>query len=151
MRTLRPVLFALCTATLFLAGCNTYQKRAAEKSAVYNTLDADTRTRLEARSIQMGDTADMVYIALGTPDEKREIIDASGKATTWIYNNYWREYQGSRLVSYRRTVVYDEAVKSYRVVEQPDYQPVYESRSEERVRITFKNAVVTVIDQSLRN
>ncbi|MEY4487759.1 MAG: hypothetical protein RIQ79_267 [Verrucomicrobiota bacterium] len=151
MRILRPVFFTLCIAALFLGGCNTYQKRAAEKSAAYNALDTATRTRLEARSIQMGDTTDMVYIALGTPDEKREIIDASGKATTWIYNNYWREYQGSRLVSYRRSVVYDETVKSYRVLEQPDYQPVYEARSEERVRITFKNGVVTVVDQSLRN
>ena len=151
MRIPRPAFLALCTAALLLGACNTYQKRAAEKSAVYNALDAATRTRLEARSIQMGDTADMVYIALGTPDEKREIIDASGKATTWIYNNYWREYQGSRLVSYRRTVVYDESVKSYRVLEQPDFQPVYEARSEERVRITFKNGVVTVVDQSLRN
>lgn len=131
-----------------LAGCNTFERRAEEKAAVFRALDPGTQARLEARQIEVGDTLDMVYIALGAPDEKREHLTPSGKTTTWVYSAYWQEYQGTRLVGFRRDVVYDAASKSYRVLNTPDYQPVYAPRMEERVRITFQDGRVTVVEQA---
>ncbi len=131
-----------------LSACSTFQRRAEEKSTVFRALDAATQARLEARQIEVGDTQDMVYIALGAPDEKREQLDAGGKTTTWIYSAYWQEYQGTRMVGYRRQVIYDPASKSYRVYHEPDFQPIYAPRMEDRVRITFQDGRVTVIEQA---
>jgi hypothetical protein len=145
----RPLL-AGCAALVLLCavGCNTFKRRAEEKASVFRTLDPATQTRLEARQIEVGDTHDMVYIALGVPDEKREHVTPSARTATWIYSAYWQEYQGTRLVGFRRDVVYDPASKSYRVIHTPDYQPIYSPRMEERVRITFQDGRVTVIEQA---
>lgn len=146
-----PPLVRLGLVSLVLLGlsaCSTFQRRAEEKSTVFRALDAATQARLEARQIEVGDTQDMVYIALGAPDEKREQLDAGGKTTTWIYSAYWQEYQGTRMVGYRRQVIYDPASKSYRVYHEPDFQPIYAPRMEDRVRITFQDGRVTVIEQA---
>jgi hypothetical protein len=135
-------------ALAVLAGCNTFERRAEEKAAVFRALDPATQARLEARQIEVGDTQDMVYIALGVPDEKREHLTPSGRTATWVYSAYWQEYQGTRLVGFRRDVVYDPGSKSYRVLHTPDYQPVYAPRMEERVRITFQDGRVTVVEQA---
>jgi hypothetical protein len=131
-----------------LGGCNTFERRAKEKSAVFGALDAATQARLAARQIEVGDTHDMVYIALGAPDEKRDHLAPEGRTTTWIYSAYWQEYQGTRLVGFRRNVIYDATSKSYRVYHEPDYQPVYAPRMEDRVRITFQDGRVTVVEQA---
>jgi hypothetical protein len=151
LRTPSALLVAGAAAILLLGACSTYRSRSEEKAAVFNSLDTETRERLKARVIHVGDREDMVYIALGRPDEKRETLDATGRSTTWVYNAYWQEYQGTHLSGYRRHVSYDAATKSYRVVDIPDYQPVYQSRSEERVRITFQNGRVTVVEQASRD
>lgn len=143
-------LIACACATLLLGACSTFKSRSEEKAGVFTALDPATQARLKARSIHVGDSEDLVYIALGVPDEKRETLDATGRATTWVYNAYWQEYQGTRLVGYRRVVVYNAATKSYQVYHEPDYQPVYQARTEERVRITFQNGRVTVVEQALR-
>ncbi len=136
---------------LMLAGCNTFERRAREKSAVFGALDATTQARLQARQIEVGDTQDMVYIALGAPDEKRDIVTPGGRTTIWVYSAYWQEYQGTRLVGFRRNVIYDPVSKSYRVLHEPDIQPVYASRVEDRVRITFQDGHVTVVEQAQRD
>lgn len=152
MRPKHLLLLSICAlAAVFSAGCSTFESRAKEKTAAFTTLDPATQSRLKARLIHLGDSEDMVYIALGPPDEKRETLDASGRATTWVFNAYWQEYQGTRSTGYRRYVTYDAASKSYRVVDVPDYQPVYQSRSEERVRVTFKDGRVIVVEQAARD
>jgi hypothetical protein len=131
-----------------LAGCSTFDSRAREKSAVFAALDEPTRARLEAREIHLGDTTDMVYIALGKPSEIQKTTDSTGASDTWIYNTYWQEYQGTRLVGHRRDVIYNPATKTYRVIYTPDYEPVYVGRAEERIRVTFASGRVTAIEQT---
>jgi hypothetical protein len=63
----------------------------------------------------VGDTQDMVYVALGVPDEKRDRISEEGSETTWIYPTSWQEDQGRALVGYRRHVVFDPGSRRYRV------------------------------------
>jgi hypothetical protein len=135
-------------ALLSTTACSTFERRAKEKAPAFAALDAATRTRLEARLIEVGDTQDMVYIALGAPDQKREHLAADSQTTTWVYSAYWQEYQGTRLVGFRREVVFDPGSKSYRVYHEPDYQPIYAPRVEDRVRITFDHGRVSVIEQA---
>ncbi|TAG31740.1 MAG: hypothetical protein EAZ36_02855 [Verrucomicrobia bacterium] len=131
-----------------LSGCQSFDSRAKEKAAVFASLDEVTKARLAERRIQVGDTTDMVYIALGKPTESTSTIAIGGRTTTWTYSIFWQQYEGTRLVGYRRDVVYDTVSKSYRVVYTPDYQPIYTPRSEDRLRITFLNNRVSVVEQA---
>lgn len=144
---LRIALFLL--AAFLLAGCQSFASRAKEKASVFDALDADTRARLERREIHVGDSPDMVYIALGRPTEKQETTTASGRSTTWVYSASWQQYEGTRLVGYRREVTYDPVTKAPRVVFIPDYQPIYTPRVEDRVRVTFEGDRVTSVEQAL--
>ena len=139
---------AAMAMALGLVACSTFERRAKEKASAFGALDAATQARLQTRQIEVGDSMDMVYIALGVPDEKREQLTAGSRTTTWVYSAYWQEYQGTRLVGYRRQVAYDAASKSYRVFHETDYQPVYAPRVEDRVRITFQDGRVSVIEQA---
>jgi len=134
---------------VLLAGCSSFDSRAKEKASVFATLDEPTRTRLEAREIHLGDSADMVYIALGKPSEIQKTTAATGSSATWIYTAHWQEYQGTRLVGFRRDVIYNPATQTYRVIHTPDYQPIYIERAEERIRVTFASDRVTSVEQTL--
>lgn len=135
-------------ALLGLSACSTFESRAKKRPETFATLDASTKARLETGAIHLGDTPDMVYIALGTPDEKRELVTAANTTHVWIYSDYWHEYQGTRLVGYRRDVVYNSATKTYVSTAVPDYQPIYAPRVEDRLRITFQDGRVTVVEQA---
>lgn len=139
--------FLFLVVAAALAGCSTFERRAEEKSATFNQLDEATRQRLKERDITVGDTQDMVYIALGVPDEKRDRLSLDGSETTWVYNAYWQEYQGQALVGYRRHVVFDPGSRRYRVYYTPVSQSVYAEREEERIRVTFNNGTVSSVEQ----
>lgn len=145
-----PLVAALVGAWVLFAtsGCVSFESRTREKAAVFATLDTATRARLEAGEVRIGDTPDLVYLALGQPSEKKTQLTAEGHAGTWIYTASWQEYQGTRLVGYRRDMVYNSATKSYQVVLTPDYQPVYVPRAEDRIRVTFTAGVVSSIEQA---
>lgn len=138
--------------TVFLAGlfggCNTFERRAEERSGVFASLDEATRERLRNRDLNIGDTLDMVYIAMGAPDERRVRHSADGSETTWIYNAYWQEYQGQALVGYRRYVVRDPRTGRYQVMYEPVREGVFAPREEERIRVSFRNERVVSIEQA---
>ncbi|AHF93846.1 hypothetical protein OpiT1DRAFT_05543 [Opitutaceae bacterium TAV1] len=138
---------ALLAALFFVSGCNTFESRSREKAQVFENLDPSTQERLKEKHINVGDTEDMVYIALGDPSEKQESLTAdTGRKTMWIYNSYWQEYRGTVFVGYRREVIPDGR-GGYRVLFTPVERPVYEQRMEERFRVTFVDGKVTVIEQ----
>lgn len=128
-------------------GCSTFESRAKEKPAVFAGLDEATRARLQEKRLQVGDTEDMVYLALGAPDEKRETLTEGGRDTMWVYNAYWNEYQGTRIVGYRRQVVGTPGTGSYQVYLEPIERDIYQPRVEERIRVTMRDGRVTVVEQ----
>ena len=143
-------ILCLGLALLGLTACSTFESRAKKRPELYASLDAATKARLEIGAIDLGDTPDMVYLALGAPDEKREQVTSAGSSQTWIYSDYWHEYQGTRLVGYRRDVIYNPATKTYVTSTVPDYQPIYAPRVEDRLRITFQNGRVSVVEQAAK-
>jgi hypothetical protein len=132
-----------------LAGCDTFNRRAEKKADVFYALDAATQQRLKDKNIQVGDTPDMVYIALGVPDSKRQRLTSDGRELIWIYKTYYEDYQGTELVGYRRYFV-AVAPDRYVVHYEPVRRDVYQARSEENMRITFVNGHVSTVDQAER-
>lgn len=145
-----PAVWLLALVALFLLpACQTFDRRAREKAEVFSALDPATQERLRARELHVGDTTDMVYIALGRPSETLRQTTATGRSETWIYQTRWDEYQGTRFVGYRRHVTYDPLTKAQRITYVPEYRPVYAPRVEDRIRITFERDRVAVIEQVL--
>src|ERR1051326_4214248 len=98
-------LASFATAGIFFSGCNTFEHRAEQKAETFNSLDASTQQRLKQGNIEIGDTPDMVYIALGVPDSKRQRLTSDGRELVWIYKTYYQDYEGSALVGYHRYFV----------------------------------------------
>lgn len=133
---------------LGLTGCSTFEKRAEQKSEVYALLDAETQGKLKQGLVEIGYSPDMVYIALGTPDQRNETVTAKGRQEIWIYNSYYTEYRGTDHLGYRRYVDYNPVTKKYFVHYEPVRVDVYRDRIEERIRITFADGKVTMIEQA---
>lgn len=147
-QTLRP--FSLLLLALLFAGCSTIDSRIREKSAAFGALDAPTQDKIRLGRVEVGFTTDLVYIALGTPDERTTKTSSSGTDETWIYNSYHQDYLGSAHSGYRRYVVIDPRTKQAVVFYEPVYTQVYQDRIEERIRIAFKAGKVDSIEQVKR-
>jgi len=141
------LLLCLSLFILTLTGCDTFDRRSQEKASTFASLAPEEREKLRRGVIEIGNTPDMVYIALGRPDEKHESTTAQGRETTWIYNSYHQEYEGNVHTGYHRILVFDPVRRRYSVFFEPVYTDVYSEHTEEHIRITFVNDKVTVIEQ----
>lgn len=140
----------LCLAAA-LTGCSTVSSRIEEKSSYFNTLDAQTQERLKRSAVKVGDTQDMVYIAFGQPDRTREKVTGSTQETVWIYNTYRSEYAGSHFAGYQRHVYYNPRTNTRRVYYDPVYVSAYRERTEEYMRVIFREGRVSAIEQQAYN
>jgi hypothetical protein len=132
-------------ATLAVTGCDTFASRARERSATYEQLDAGTQQRLKHGDINVGDNADMVYIALGQPDERRVVTTPDGQQEMWVYRTYWQQYEGSAWVGWRRVLV--PTARGFAVFHEPVRSDVYSEHAADRTRVTINHGVVQSVDQ----
>jgi hypothetical protein len=141
------LLLPLLCLVAALVGCSTVNSRIEEKSAYFNTLDPQTQARIRESVVHVGDTTDMVYIALGHPDRIREKASGKGQELTWIYNTYWEEYEGTHFAGYRRQAFFDRRANAWRIYYEPVRTEIYSERTEEYMRVMFKDGRVTAIEQ----
>lgn len=147
MRLLLLSAFFLAALTAF-TGCSTFNRRAAEKADVFAALSPEDQARLEKKVIHVGDTTDMVYIALGKPDEQRRSSTSDGETLVWTYNRYWQEYRGEAHAGFVPHVVTNPKTGASSVFYEPVSRPVYENREQPVLRIAFKDGRVSVIEQA---
>lgn len=139
--------FIPAVAVLLLAGCSTVESRIKEKPAAFAALDPAAQEKLRKGVVEIGNTSDLVYIALGKPDDKIFKITKNGEDETWIYNNYYQDFAGTALVGYRRYVVIDPQTRRAIVYVEPVYTDLYRERTEERLRIAMKSGRVESIEE----
>jgi hypothetical protein len=147
LRRFLPIALA-GAALLFAAGCQTVDTRIAENPQLFASLDATTQAKIKQGIIDLGFTEDMVYLALGAPDQKRESRSAAGSQIVWVYNTYFERYDGTHFVGYNRRVYYDPYLKTYRMHYLPVFADTYRAESEERIRVVFENGRVASIEQT---
>jgi len=135
---------------MFVAGCNSFQSRARQMSAVYDQLPAAEQQRLQRGLISVGDTPEMVYIALGNPDEQRDVLNADGSRNVWVYKSYWQQYEGTAWLGYRRVIVPASNGRGYVIFHEPVTQDVYRTHVDDVIRVTFANGVVQQVEQNRR-
>jgi len=143
----KSLLLLTCLAAL-LVGCSTVNSRIEQKSSFFNTLDPQTQARLKQSIVNVGDTPDMVYIALGRADRIREKTSEKGHDLVWIYTMRWQEYEGTQYVSYRREAFFDPRLNAWRIHHRPLLEDVYSEREEEYFRVVFHDGKVTAIEQT---
>lgn len=141
---------ALLAGGLALAGCNTFASRARERSATFESLDPGTQQRLQQGRIDIGDTADMVYIALGQPDQRRTVATPDGQEETWIYRAYWQQYEGQAWLGYRRVIVPAPNRRGYVIYHEPVTRDVYSTHADDVIRVTMARGVVQSVEQQFR-
>ena len=139
-------LLTLLLAVTFLAGCNTFERRAQKKADVFARLSPETQSRLENKIIHVGDSTDMVYIALGSPDETQTTTTAAGDTLTWIYNRYWQEYRGEAHGGFIRRTTTNPTTGVTTSYLEPISRPVYVDRQQPVMRIVFAEGKVSVIE-----
>jgi hypothetical protein len=146
----KRILTSLLLASLAIfTGCLTVESRIKEKPEVFAKLDAATQDKVKQVIIDIGYTEDMVYLALGAPDQKRESIRANGRSVSWIYNTYYDRYDGAIYAGgYHRSVYFDPYVHAYRMYYRPVFADTYIQEKEERIRVVFKEGKVAVIEQT---
>jgi hypothetical protein len=143
------ILTSLLLASLaVITGCQTVDSRIKEKPEVFAQVDKATQDKIRQGIIELGYSEDMVYLALGAPDQKRESVSAAGKSVTWIYNTYYTRYDGGYYGGYHRSVYFDPYLRAYRMYYRPIFADTYIQEKEERIRVVFKDGKVTVIEQT---
>jgi hypothetical protein len=148
MNPLKTFALLFAAAALVLTGCQSVDSRIRENPQLFASLDAQTQAKIRQGIIELGYTHDMVYLALGAPDQKRESRSVNGTTTLWIYSTYYERYDGRHFVGYNRRVYWDPYLRSYRVHYLPVYADAYRPEVEERIRITFENGRVSAIEQT---
>jgi hypothetical protein len=144
---LRPLTFLLLGSLLALAGCNTTASRIQQKSEVFASLPPADQARLRKGDVAIGDTPDMVFIAIGAPDRRIERTSAGARRMEWIYRRYDESYEGEAFAGYRRRVAFDPRTGRRFIYSEPVYADVYRSEVEEHLRVTFENGRVSAIDE----
>ena len=141
-------ILSLATLVLGLAGCQNVESRIKQKPEVFAKLDVATQDKIKQGIIDLGFTEEMVYLALGDPDQKKESVSATGQTLTWIYNTYYERYDGMNHLGYRRQVYFDPYLNTYRIHYHSAFFDSYVTEKEERIRIVFKDGKVSVIEQT---
>jgi hypothetical protein len=142
----------LLGAVLLLGACDTISTRINEKAPVFYSLDPNTRAKVAHGDVELGYTPDMVYIALGAPDVKRERVSKTdGNTEQWIYRSYVDNFDdigpyGPGFYGYHRW--YAPYGGYYRMYWEPFYWDRYRSVPEDDIRITFREGKVIMIDQA---
>ena len=143
--------FILLLGLLAATGCTSnFERRAQQNPALVATLDLAAQERLKAGEIRIGDSEDLVFLARGRPDEKKQTITAAGQTTTWVYNRYWQEYRGETAGGYQPRLRRDPVTGATTTYMEPIHRPIYTDRIQAVLRVTFANGLVTAIERPLR-
>lgn len=151
MKARNPAALAALVAVLALvAGCATVDSRARQMGAVYEGLPPEQQERLQRGAINLGDTPEMVYIALGNPDGRRDILNADGTRIVWVYRTYWQSFEGTDWLGYRRLIVPARHGRGFAILHEPIRRELYRTHADEVIRVTFVDRRVVEVEQRIR-
>ncbi len=133
--------FILILALVLLSsfGCQTTSHRARQYSQAFNQLTPKEQQQLENGEIKLGDTREMVYIAMGAPSEANPIVGPNdiviGEA--WIF-------VGSP--AGKQSTIEDTALYRFNTPNEFTFSNPLSSSKTNRIRIIFADSRVTHIE-----
>ena len=86
---IRPLFLFVLGAPWFFSACDSsgVTGRIEEKAVVFNQLEPWQQRDIRNGVVNVGNSTDMVYMALGRPT--KIVTTADGAETTWTYSNYY--------------------------------------------------------------
>jgi len=90
MKTLVLTVAAL-VSTFVLSSCATPDARIKRHQELFDTLPEEVQERLREGRVVIGDTSDMVFIALGKPDREYTRRTTDGELTVWSYTDHYSQ------------------------------------------------------------
>lgn len=124
------------------AACSSPETRIEKDPALYSSFPPDVQASVKAGKIGIGFTSQMVYVAWGKPDRKKEIIDEKGKHEVWVYLGTRQEFDGYDMVEVPRPSANGQVGGVY-IDQRPRFKTVYY----ERASVTFTDDKVSKIVQ----
>lgn len=133
---------AIALALLACTGCSTPESRIEKDPALYSSFPPDVQASVKQGKIDIGFTQNMVYVAWGKPETKKEIIDEKGKKEVWIYLGSRQVFDGYDMVEVPRPSSNGQLAGVY-MEQRPRFRTVYY----ERATVTFTDGKVSKIVQ----
>lgn len=127
-------------AALWLLGCaSTPADRIADDRAAFDSLPPAKQQQIRGGQIAVGDTPEMVRLALGDPDAVESRTTANGSQTIWRYRKHSPLFSfGFGLGGFSRGFGSGVGVSTTT------------GGAGERLRVTFEDGRVSTIDQALQ-
>lgn len=129
-------------ALIVCTGCSTPESRIEKDPALYASFPPDVQASVKQGKIDIGFTQNMVYVAWGKPDTKKDVIDEKGKREVWIYLGSRQVFDGYDMVEVPRVGSNGQLAGVY-MEQRPRFRTTYY----ERASVTFTNGKVSKIVQ----
>lgn len=145
---------AMCAATLVLTACATPASRIEKNPQLFAQATPEQQALIQQGQIALGFTADFVKLALGEPDRVTERVDASGTETVWhyldadAYGPYAGGYYGPGWGPFGP--YYGPYFGPYGYWPPVNYVQA-QPNDRDRVRVVFREQLVTSIERVLQN
>ena len=141
-RLLIPALLTLAA----LAGCATPEARIKDNPGAYSNLTPEQQELVKKGEVGLGMPEAAVQLALGKPDRVTEHTDASGQQNIWHYT----QVQGyAAATAYPYVYSYPRFYDPFFFGSYPTLYTAPVQTETDRIRVIFKDGVVTAIEREL--
>ncbi len=129
-----------------LAGCSLASSRPSEVAGDSGSRSIGPQQRAERVKVHIGDTTGMVTVAMGQPDEKREVADTKGDITVWVYRTHQKS-KGQESTGWSEVLVPAVVDQNGTVVHEAVTHEIYLPQGEMEIHVTFAAGVVSSVQQ----
>ena len=131
---------------LMLGGCESIATRIRERETAFGSWSAMTQERIRRGEIKVGDSFDMVYIALGAPDGMQTFTaEDGGVVTVWDYPKIRQRYVGEETVNYEDVSEFNIATGERTHYQIPNRQKTYRTAKEAGMQVIFRGGLVSSV------
>jgi len=146
MRACSLLVVAMLAGLCGLAGCSSAATRSGEGAGASGARSVAAQPRVAQGHVNIGDTAGMVTIVMGRPDEKREVAGTNGDLSVWVYRIHqkgqdqeptgWSEVLVPAVIDQNETVVHEAITRE-----------IYRTEGEVEIHVAFAAGFVSSVQQ----
>jgi len=141
----RLIIPVALVSVLLLSSCATPDARIKRHQDLFDTFPPDVQERVREGKIDLGDTEDMVFIALGKPDREFTRRTAAGERTVWSYTDHYSQTRRQLVDGQFR--VRDSRTGHVHSVRDSVWVDVPTYHEYDRLRVEFDGGLVVALEE----